>query len=89
MFEQERIKSLLDIFRQHLWRDSEFNVYMTFLASTRELGQRVPLDPRDQEGYAYFSIQLDFNQNFHDTTPHLQNKDLKTTRNFINTIEKF
>ncbi|XP_050429473.1 epsilon-sarcoglycan [Adelges cooleyi] len=50
MFEEDRIKSLLDIFRQNLWLESQPNLYVTFLASASDLGQRMPLDPRDQEG---------------------------------------
>lgn len=50
MFQEERIPYLLDIFRQTLWPDSKRNLYITFLASTSDLGQRLPLDPNDTEG---------------------------------------
>lgn len=50
MFQEERILYLLDIFRQHLWLESKYNLYVTFLASASDLGQRLPLDPNDTEG---------------------------------------
>jgi len=51
MFQEERIPYLLDIFRQNLWICSKHNLYVTFLASTSDLGQRLPVDPNDTEGY--------------------------------------
>ncbi|CAI6368956.1 unnamed protein product [Macrosiphum euphorbiae] len=50
MFHEERIQYLLDIFRQNLWLGSKPNLYVTFLASASDLGQRLPLDPNDTEG---------------------------------------
>lgn len=50
MFLEERIPYLLDIFRETLWLESKYNLYVTFLASTSDLGQRLPLDPNDTEG---------------------------------------
>lgn len=50
MFHEERIPYLLDIFRQNLWLGSKENLYVTFLASASDLGQRLPLDPNDTEG---------------------------------------
>lgn len=50
MFQEDRIMYLLDIFRQNLWVDSKPNLYVTFLASASDLGQRLPLDPNDTEG---------------------------------------
>jgi len=50
MFHEERISYLLDIFRQNLWLGSKQNLYVTFLASASDLGQRLPLDPNDTEG---------------------------------------
>lgn len=50
MFQEDRITYLLDIFRQNLWLDSKPNLYVTFLASASDLGQRLPLDPNDTEG---------------------------------------
>lgn len=53
MFQEDRISNLLDIFKQNLWLDSKFNLYVTFLASASDLGQRLPLDPNDTEGQVY------------------------------------
>lgn len=50
MFQGEHIPNLLNIFRQYLWVDSKPNLYVTFLASASDLGQRLPLDPNDTEG---------------------------------------
>jgi len=50
MFHEERLPYLLDIFRQNLWSGSKENLYVTFLASASDLGQRLPLDPNDTEG---------------------------------------
>lgn len=50
MFHEKRIPYLLDIFRQHLWMESKPSLYVTFLASASDLGQRLPLDPNDTEG---------------------------------------
>ncbi|XP_022162756.1 epsilon-sarcoglycan [Myzus persicae] len=50
MFHEERIPYLLDIFRQNLWLGSKQDLYVTFLASASDLGQRLPLDPNDTEG---------------------------------------
>lgn len=50
MFLEEHIPNLLDIFKQNLWLESKYNLYVTFLASTSDLGQRLPLDPNDTEG---------------------------------------
>lgn len=50
MFLEERIQYLMKIFKQTLWLDSKYNLYVTFLASTSDLGQRLPLDPNDTEG---------------------------------------
>lgn len=50
MFQEEHIPHLLDIFRQNLWTDSKHDLHVTFLASSSDLGQRLPLDPNDTEG---------------------------------------
>lgn len=50
MFQEERIPYLLDIFRQNLWLGSKHNLYVTFLSSASDLGQRLPLDPNESEG---------------------------------------
>ncbi|VVC26480.1 Hypothetical protein CINCED_3A016265 [Cinara cedri] len=50
MFQEEHIPRLLDIYKQTLWVDSKPNLYVTFLASASDLGQRLPLDPNDTDG---------------------------------------
>lgn len=50
MFQEEHIPYLLDIFRQNLWVGSKPNLYVTFLASASDLGQRLPMDPNDTVG---------------------------------------
>lgn len=50
MFQEERIPHLMDIFKYNLWLNSKHNLYVTFLASASDLGQRLPLDPNDKEG---------------------------------------
>ncbi|XP_026814739.1 epsilon-sarcoglycan [Rhopalosiphum maidis] len=61
MFNEERIPYLLDIFRQYLWVGSKQNLYVTFLASASDLGQRLPLDPNDTEGVV---VNLGSSSNF-------------------------
>nr|CAD7199146.1 unnamed protein product [Timema douglasi] len=50
MFDTQRLKRLLDVFRQKLWKESEDDLYVTFLASAVELGARLPLLPDEKEG---------------------------------------
>lgn len=50
MFEVERMESLKDIFRKVLWKDSENDLYVTFLSSAIKLGARKPLNPTEGEG---------------------------------------
>lgn len=50
MFEVERMEALKDIFRRHLWKDSEEDLYVTFLESAVEMGARKPLNPNEKEG---------------------------------------
>uniref|UniRef100_A0A2S2QI50 Epsilon-sarcoglycan n=1 Tax=Sipha flava TaxID=143950 RepID=A0A2S2QI50_9HEMI len=61
MFQEEHIPNLLNIFRQYLWVDSKQNLYVTFLASASDLGQRLPLDPNDTEGVV---VNLGSHSNF-------------------------
>lgn len=51
MFEVERMERLKDIFRKKLWRDSQNDLYVTFLVSAVKLGARLPLNPKEGEGY--------------------------------------
>ncbi|KAL3282358.1 hypothetical protein HHI36_005544 [Cryptolaemus montrouzieri] len=50
IFDIERMDSLRDIFRKQLWKDSENDLYVTYLESAIELGARKPLDPEQGEG---------------------------------------
>ncbi|KAJ8928234.1 hypothetical protein NQ314_019184 [Rhamnusium bicolor] len=50
MFDVERMTSLKAIFREQLWKDSENDLYLTFLSSAIELGARKPLIPSEKEG---------------------------------------
>ncbi|GLV44362.1 Sarcoglycan alpha [Carabus blaptoides fortunei] len=50
MFDVERMERLKDIFRKKLWRDSQNDLYVTFLASAVKLGARLPLKPNEGEG---------------------------------------
>lgn len=50
MFDVERMERLKDIFRKKLWRDSQNDLYVTFMASAVELGARLPLKPNEGEG---------------------------------------
>lgn len=46
---KEAIGDVLDIFRDRLWKESS-SVYITRIASPSDVGQRLPVDPRDKEG---------------------------------------
>ncbi|XP_022916089.1 epsilon-sarcoglycan isoform X2 [Onthophagus taurus] len=50
MFDVERMERLKDVFRKQLWKDSDEDLYVTFLASAIELGARLPLNPKEGEG---------------------------------------
>ncbi|KAK9869806.1 hypothetical protein WA026_003538 [Henosepilachna vigintioctopunctata] len=50
IFDVERMDNLRDIFRKQLWKDSENDLYITYLESAIELGARKPLDPEQEEG---------------------------------------
>lgn len=50
MFDVKRMEALKDIFRKDLWKDSESDLYVTFLNSAIELGARKPLNPNEGEG---------------------------------------
>lgn len=53
MFEVDRMENLKDIFRKTLWRESENDLYVTFLLSATELGARRPPNPAEGEGLVY------------------------------------
>lgn len=50
MFDVKRMEALKDIFRKQLWKDSDSDLYVTFLSSAIELGARKPLNPNEGEG---------------------------------------
>lgn len=50
MFEVERMDRLKDVFRKRLWKESDNDLYVTFLASAIELGARLPPNPDEGEG---------------------------------------
>lgn len=51
MFDVETMERLKDVFRKQLWKDSQSDLYLTFLASAVQLGARKPLNPEEGEGY--------------------------------------
>lgn len=67
IFDVERMESLRDIFRKHLWKDSENDLYITYLESAIELGARKPLDPDQEEGIVLrLGSQSPFSSNLKD-----------------------
>ncbi|XP_030768249.1 epsilon-sarcoglycan isoform X2 [Sitophilus oryzae] len=50
MFEVDRMESLKEIFRSQLWKDSEEDLYVTFLESAIDMGARKPANPVEGEG---------------------------------------
>jgi len=59
MFENNRLSDVLDIFKDKLWKESEV-IYITKVASPLDVGGRLPLDPREKEGYEQFLVMLSF-----------------------------
>lgn len=51
MFQIDRMDRLMEVFRKKLWKDSQEDLYVTFLASAIQLGARLPLNPKEGEGY--------------------------------------
>lgn len=51
LFRGNTTQEVLQIFRERLWRDSS-DVYVTRIAAPIDVGGRLPVDPRDKEGYA-------------------------------------
>lgn len=50
MFEVARMDRLKDVFKRVLWKDSDDDLYVTFLESAVDLGARLPLDPKQGDG---------------------------------------
>jgi hypothetical protein len=51
LFRGNATREVLQIFTERLWRDST-DVYITRIAAPVDVGGRLPVDPRDKEGYA-------------------------------------
>ena len=51
LFRGNATQEVLQIFKERLWRDST-DVYITRIAAPIDVGGRLPVDPRDKEGYA-------------------------------------
>lgn len=49
MFDDQQWYSFLSIFRDNLWKGSK-NVYFTKVALPSELGESIPVNPKDKEG---------------------------------------
>lgn len=49
LFSSNRVKDVLAIFRDRLWKDSAM-VYVTMIAAPLDVGGRLPLDPKEKEG---------------------------------------
>lgn len=58
MFDVETMDRLKDVFRRQLWKDSQNDLYLTFLASAIQLGARRPLNPEEGEGYVLIQFLL-------------------------------
>ncbi|KAJ8917775.1 hypothetical protein NQ315_010681 [Exocentrus adspersus] len=63
--------TLKDIFRKHLWKASEDDLYITFLSSAVELGARKPLIPNKEEGIV---VRLGSHEEFSEELLMLQNE---------------
>lgn len=50
MFDVQTMDNLKDVLRKQLWKDSQDDLYLTFLASAVEMGARKPLNPEEGEG---------------------------------------
>ncbi|RWS00673.1 O-phosphoseryl-tRNA(Sec) selenium transferase-like protein, partial [Dinothrombium tinctorium] len=49
MFDEAKIKDVLEIFSDRLWIGSD-NIYVTLIAAPSDVGGRLPIDPKDKEG---------------------------------------
>ncbi|KRT80087.1 hypothetical protein AMK59_8667 [Oryctes borbonicus] len=71
MFDVDRMDRLKDVFKKHLWNDSEEDLYMTYLASAVDLGARLPLNPKEGEGVV---VRLGSKAQFSDELAKLQDE---------------
>jgi len=51
-FVNNRVQDLLNIFLDRLWRESE-SVYTTMIAAPTDVGGRLPINPKEKEGYVF------------------------------------
>lgn len=50
MFDADRMERMKDIFRKALWKNSQDDLYITFLESAVRMGARLPANPSEGEG---------------------------------------
>lgn len=50
MFVANRTDELLSVFAERLWRDSSC-VYLTMVVAPSDVGGRLPINPREKEGF--------------------------------------
>lgn len=51
MFDVQTMDNLKGVMKNQLWKDSQYDLYLTFLASAVDLGARKPLNPEEGEGF--------------------------------------
>ncbi|KAL1501494.1 hypothetical protein ABEB36_006805 [Hypothenemus hampei] len=61
LFDAEKMDTLKDVFVRNLWKNSEDDLYVTFLESAVRMGARKPLNPNEPEGVV---IRLGSESNF-------------------------
>lgn len=52
MFDVQTMDNLKSVLKNQLWKESQNDLYLTFLASAVDLGARKPLNPDEGEGSA-------------------------------------
>lgn len=50
VFRGNKTQDILDIFKERLWKDSS-DVYITRIVAPTDVGGRLPVDPKDKEGW--------------------------------------
>lgn len=53
MFDVQTMDNLKGVMKNQLWKDSQYDLYLTFLASAVDLGARKPLNPEEGEGFVF------------------------------------
>lgn len=51
MFDVQTMDNLKNVMKNQLWKESQNDLYLTFLASAVDLGARKPLNPEEGEGF--------------------------------------